>query len=484
MGIKHEIVREDVYAMAPSCCAAYDASYAPPPSPVVMFDLTQMMYRLSKPSAENRQLMTGDELRLSFVRKLEKLHTWHAKPQPVVASALVVIMDKYELVPKEKAKTQQSRKSRAASAAVPILPYPKGTIVGDRGVLVPDTGAWTLLDIQRLARSGHMTPAVARYLYAAIPRQGVPVLMDCWAEGPMWAGETQQPRDTHVTEWAHGLGETDLALLYYTRVFGSRHPIVHVNVDGDQLPLSMRYLQQHEAPVSWHWIQHWTAGPRKPEHRVVDLVELHRLLSIEPSNEPERDDDPTPPLKRQRVPSKVLDRSWQVVWSGSGRDRIDLTCLYCIVFGTDYFLDKSLTLHANRKQVWRALHGSWPFLSLVLQWWSRDPADDKSLAFAGEAWTYFVRCMLHEMTNRTLMDEAEPGVDVSPFYEAFPDAARPPAISARIFAHPPSLVRLVRELTIVRERKKPFPRPPAGDDMREAMSQMRFNYAYWSTKYV
>ena len=431
MGIKPKIIGSDIGQISPACRLAFDAKYRPPEGAVVMFDLTSMLYRMQ--SGGRNELMTGDEVKSSFMSKLYNLCRSYgpAANRKVFASAIVVCLDRRHLVPAEKGKTQAKRVARA-----PVVKYSSEASFTPAGLQIASSGC-ERIDMSRLAKSGALHAKLAQWLFDAVPDNfDVPVLMDCFDE-PRWAG----PIRGRKTVGSHQLGEADLALMVWTHAFRER-PIVHVTVDGDEVPIALSYMRTHGPPEhGWHWIQHWKPTG-DPKANVIDLVRLYDDITVEQ------------PAKRPRS-AAPLDFEFRMDDIESC-DRIDAFVLYVLMFGTDYATHVHWTQYAKHPQVWEAIRRSWPYVSNMLRLWKEDSED--WLEPSMRVMDYVTRQILHIFSKKV----CPPGIDLD---------------GVENERAPPSLQMLQ---SLERLRSPNCPKMPLNPE--EAVRELRFNFKYWSVR--
>jgi len=449
MGIRPAIVREDVPRWAPAAARPFDAAYAPPAGCAVLCDMSQMMHTLARPAAAEREVMRGHELQAAFRRRVGHLLQWRG----VEAAALVCIMDQAAHVPPEKGATQARR--RAASGH---KPYARDTELGPDGVRAPG-GAWEPLDMRRVARSAHMNEATARFLQRALHdwAPGARVLIDAFEAGPLSGAADAAHQERH----RHGLGEADLALVYWTRWFGPEHAVVHVNVDGDEVPIMLAELARGPRPRELHWVQHWSAARTKPAV-VVDLLALYDAVAAPPG------DEPAP--KRARPHARRLHGGWAAHLEAPA-DRVLATLVYVVLLGTDYFQHAELVRYAPRDVVWQSLQHAWPYVAAALRWRARDPADHSALKAVAAAFEYVVRQELFLMFDRLLHDD----VDGAPELVGLPEDLAP---AAAPLVHPPAL-RVLQAYALNELKRDPRRLPCAPADPAAAYAALCFNLAYW-----
>jgi len=475
MGIRSEVVREDIRRFAPDALCPFDAHYAPPDGAVVLCDMSQMMHTLARSAATDREIMDGTELQKVFRRRILSMLDWPVKGgEPARAATLVCIMDKPGLVPKEKRKTQDVRRDRSTHA-----PYARGSELGPLGVreLIlrgedQDWTEWAPVDMRRLSISSHMCETSARFMRAAFdgePEHGERVLIDAFEAGPVWC----VPGAAHQAQHRHGLGEADLALFYWTRHFATSRCVVHINVDGDELPVGLALLTKYSPPRALHWIQHWTAARRNLDAHVVDMlavVDAVKGVARGPDDTPIWPPDTRRRARKEDEPKRKrrLLGDW-VMRPTSPEDRVLLTALYCIVFGTDYFRYEGLTRWAGRDVVWHSLNHAWPYLRAALHWAARAPADADALAAVAASIEYFVRQEIFVLFERKLHDEER-----GPEWPSLPEDLRPPELP---LMHPPTLLAL--HAYALQNGKSLDRLPVLPTDPGPVYASLLFNLRYW-----
>ena len=110
MGIKPDIIKEDIGVFSKQCVIPYDSTYKPMDRSAVFFDLTSMLYKLTKPAAKDRTLMTSEE----FKDDEKKNGRYLAELEKPYCSVIFVWTIPSIIVPKEKEDNEAARRVAAA----------------------------------------------------------------------------------------------------------------------------------------------------------------------------------------------------------------------------------------------------------------------------------------------------------------------------------------------------------------------------------
>jgi len=417
MGIKPKIIHDDLPLISPKSVIPYNVQYAPPNDAVVMFDLTSGIYKFSKQAAENRTIMTGVEFCNVFNNKLYNLCRMKRN---LFAKFIVVCLDKRQYVPQSKARTQLKRKKTNDY-------YPTECTFCDEGMKYPD-GRIELIDTMKLARSSRLHTAMSKYLYENMDEvQNVTVIMDCW-DTPKLVGSCALDLPSNK------IGEADLQLMFWTKYFED-HPIVHITVDGDEIPLCVSYINKYGLPKKqWHWIQHWSPTPLK-DYNVIDLVQFYTDLVT----------------NHYFFDSKCITAS--LIQSNL---KGDIFVLYTLMFGTDYTEFTQWTKYVKHKQVWTGLVANSEILDEMFYLWQKSKHHDVWVEHEDEKDWMERSCEIMHVVYRRILSvwlKHDPSTKLS------------------------SLASLKAQITTKA-------RPSEPEDMKQVVRELRYTFLYWKNFHV
>lgn len=427
MGIKPKVIKVDLPKISPKSIIPYDSKYVPYNDAIAMYDLTSGIYKFAKPSADKlqRTLMTGTEFRNIFNKRI---HNLARSKKNMFAKLLIVCLDKRQYVPKAKALTQEARRE-----GKPVDYYPREAVICDEGMLMPD-GIMEPIDTMRLARSSALHEQMADYLHLGVNGDNVPVMMDCW-DMPRFAGS---PCDI-VVNTGNCLGEADLQLMFWTKYFKD-HPIIHVTVDGDEIPIAINHMRLHGYPEKgWHWIQHWAPVPDKTTN-VIDLVQLYKDLT-----------------QVSFYGEKALYKSHAL----TPTERGVLFMLYTFMFGTDFTSFDKWTNYVDHSFVWAGLHLSISDIRKMLKLWDNSRYQTNWLPHTEEVdWIeesmHTMQVVQRNIINLWINKNMKPH---------------------HIDSMPPSIDNLMLNRKM---QGKNSPVIPDHQQLEEAVRRLRWNYLYWT----
>lgn len=445
MGVYTTIIREWLALISPGSIIPYDSTYVPPQAAMVPFDFTSLLYKMQKSAPEHRNMMTGLELRQVFMNKLVNLASRKHKR---FARGVVVCIDRRDRVPKEKALEQLSR-----IEASTVEPYPEDVEFCHQGIRLPN-GKIELLDTNRLAKSSKLRTAMCDYLKDAVDDSCGTVLMDCW-DTPLWLGKHDPICDEPLP--THRFGEADLQLMFWAQHFRN-HPIVHITIDGDEIPIAMSHMLTNGPPLKeWHWIQHWSPTIDKTQ-KVVDLKRFYQdLTALKMPIRASLDASPKSKKKPKAKPTFVIE------YEINPSTRIELFIIFTMLFKTDYVRSKEWTHFAKGDQVWKALYRSEDEISRMIRMWKvNEVLEERSkdwLEFSIKVMTYVTRQIMHVFSGER--DQMYPDFDGWKSKKA-----------------PPPLKDL---LELNKLSGKRCPHMP--ENMELAVTQLRFNFMYWRNQF-
>lgn len=427
MGIKAPIIKKDVPAISPKSVIPFDSKYSPQHDAVVMYDLTFGLYKLTKPAAERAQRtqMTGTEFRDAFNQRIRNLARWK---RTVFAKLVIVCLDKKKFVPKAKARTQTKRTEKSN-----VEKYADGCTFCQDGIILPG-GKVEMIDIMRLAASSNMRETLATFLCDGLDDTGVPIMMDCW-EKPRFGGE---PLKEPITA-SNCIGEADLQLMFWAHHFRD-DPIIHITVDGDEIPIAMGHMRAHGPPAKdWHWIQHWASTPEK-DKVVIDLVQLYRDLTVHSFYG-----------EKALYKSHVLDQ----------RDRANMFLLYTMMFGTDFTAFTKWTNYVQHTYVWIGMHLAIKEIRRMLELWDRSQFKGEWLPHDEEVEWLPLSMTLMEVVLRHIFT-AWANQNVKPHF------------------HEGDLPEMRSIVLFPKMQGTNSPVFPDKEQLMQAVRELRFNFMYWT----
>ncbi len=174
--------------------------------------------------------------------------------RPEVAVAVIIVDDPLN-VPKEKNKTQVKRmtaasKQSATSNSIDSMFYEDWQEMEfdlDKGFVNKIDGHSHLINLKRLKSTKQLRRKMCHFLREQLELEMLPenktIIFDYDAKGPyIFQGD----RCYQDTDLYHKLGEADLAILYWCRVFRAR-PVKVLTTDTDFMPLMVNYLMDTPA---------------------------------------------------------------------------------------------------------------------------------------------------------------------------------------------------------------------------------------------
>jgi hypothetical protein len=439
MGIKPIIIHKDLLIISPKSFINYDSTYKPLQDSIVMCDLTCGIYTLAKfgQTQDERINMTGLELREVFNKRINNLGSYKGKE---FAKIIILCLDKSKYIPKEKALEQESRHKG------PYEGYSKDSIICDEGILQSQiingilTSQFELINIYKLAKSSCLRLKLAEYLYNGITTDCISVIMDCW-DKPRLSGRYIKLNNLPSNE----IGEVDLQLMFWTKYFENEN-IIHITVDGDEIPITMSYIQKCGLPKKeWHWIQHWSNIPKK-DKQVINLIQLYEDLTENSS-------------------FGSLSSNNNIDLTLTSKDKINLFLMYTFMFGTDYTRFDRWVLYVPHEKVWIALYRSLNYLNKMFDLWNESKYQSNGfkhdeeiewMSYSIKVMEYVYQHILHVFTN-----------EIKQPYKNLDNV-----ICSK---SPPKMEDLLNTKQML-SKKHPFP----PEDPEEVIRKLRFNYLYWN----
>lgn len=371
MGLLGELVDKGIEKLAPSSIIKPETvTYTN--EHVRIIDLTQSLFYLGYEYKDN-----GNEKgEISYLQLMENIKQLiKRKITEVGISTLVIVFDKAGLVPKEKQATQIKRKE--ASAKSGIKPYPIGTqLIAKQGIVTTNGSTDRVINISSLATSSHLRIQLATIIQNEILStikfsDTTSIIFDYDITGPYW----YYPNGTHIhrTDLANTIGEADLLLGYYTRMFMKTNPIIIDQTDSDIIPIILNVLLRGSSnhPILWYKKNHHKTS--KKGDTCINLLELYNVLYLsKPGNER---------LVRYRPDIDI------------GVQNVEMFIILCIVCGTDFVEKDLLTYYFNWEKARIAILDCWGNLSKL-----SSLTDNEGI----ELWTMFQTMLLqNEINNKT-----------------------------------------------------------------------------------